>query len=77
MTVKTLEGKLGVTDAMRCAAAFAPKPSRGAWPQALVAPAALVAEGFSDGTLALKWVPQGRTRTTFVVETSADGQAWS
>ncbi len=63
-TAKGLEANLAVTDAMLRAAA-------------LFAPTGLTAEGYSDGTLALSWTPQNRTRVSYVVEVSPDGQNWS
>ena len=75
-TAKSLEADVDVTDEMLRAAALSARPSKGVKPTSLAAPTGLTADGFSDGTLALKWTRTSKTRVGFVVETSADGAAW-
>ena len=57
-------------------AGLAARPAKGVKPTSLLAPTGLTADGFSDGTLLLKWTRTNRVRTGFVVETSADGAVW-
>ena len=76
-TAKTLEANPAVTDAMLRTAGLAARPAKGVRPTSLDAPANLMAQGFSDGSLALKWIRTNRARTGFVVETSADGLGWT
>ena len=77
-TASFIYSRSPATDAQLAAAGLAPRRSGSVRPYPAVRVAGLVATPFADGTVRLAWDRGANPKSaTFVVEASADGQAWT